>query len=212
MWQTLFCGTLLAATIGQAAEPPAFRWQRSVELPELTATTLVSVELDEHFHAATRYDWPDFRLRDDQEHNVGCLLDTVKDPSAKTIEKSWTVTKLTAKVSPETGLQVTFQLADNDPRPERLRIVTPLRDFEHQVQVESSADGAAWIPAGQPTLIFDYAKHIDARNVDVPVQAGDHRHFRLTIADITAEQESQLVELTRRLRGGQEPDRTERII
>lgn len=206
----IYGGMLLAVTISQAADPPVFHWQRSVELPELTATTLVSVELDEHFHAKTRSNWPDFRLRDEQGHNIGCLLDTVKDPSAKTIEKSWTVTKLTAKVSPETGLQVTFQLDEKDPQPEKFRIVTPLRDFEHQVQVETSADGTTWVPAGQPALIFDYAKHIDARNVDVPVQTGDHRHFRLKIADVTAEQESQLVEFTRRLRGGQELDRTER--
>jgi hypothetical protein len=103
-----------------------------------------------------------------------------------------------------------LSLGENDPPPHGVQILSPLRDFEHQVQVESSADGTTWRPAGEPALIFDYTRFVDARNVAVPMTGGDDRRFRLTIADVTAEQESQLLELHRRLRGNEETERSER--
>lgn len=206
----LCCFVLGWVSTASAADPPVFRWQRAVELPTLKETGVVSVELDEHFHAKTRLDWPDYRLRNDQDLNIGSVLVVAQETETRLTRQTWVVNKFRAQVSDEHGLQVDFTLEDKSPPPESFGIDTPLRDFEHQVRVESSADGVTWTAAGEPTLIFDYSKYIDARNVEIPVNGGDHRHFRLTIADITAEQETQLLELNRRLRGGQEAERTER--
>ncbi len=208
----LLFGLVSAAPLIATADddPPAFQWLRTVTLPELTETAPVAITLDEHFHSSTRVGWPDVRVRDEHEQNVGFVIEAAKQTEPKAATTQWPAASLKAQVHSENGLRVEITLGKDDPLPDAIRIITPLRDFEHQVQVESSADGQNWTTAGESTLIFDYSRFIDARNVVVSVAGGDHRHFRLTIADVTAEQESQLLELNRRLRGGQETDRTER--
>jgi hypothetical protein len=202
---------LLWTTTLVAAEPaPEFRWRRDVELPPITETALVAVPLDSHVFAHTRDGWPDVRLQTADGTATAFVVRPSTIEKTRTIRDFWVADQMAAKIDDEQGLQILLRLREKEPPPDGLRIVSPLRDFEHQVRVESSADEQTWQPAGEPTLIFDYTRFVDARNDVVPVKAGDHRHFRLTIADVTAEQESQLLELHRNLQGGAETDRTER--
>lgn len=201
---------LLSPLLSAAEDAPIFRWRRDIDLPEIAETTPVGVPLDSHFFHATRDGWPDVRLRDDRNESVGYLIRAAHDPKSRTIRQTWSAEQQAAKVNAAAGLQVDLVLRDKEPSPSGATIITPLRDFEHQVQVQFSDDGQTWTAAGPTALIFDYSKYVDARNVLVPFNAGNHRHFRLTIADVTAEQESQLLELHRRLRGSDEIDRTER--
>lgn len=204
-----FVLTLLSLLPCAAADAPVFRWQRGIELPELSETTAVAVPLDEPFYAATRDGWPDVRLYDAKGNIVSFLIRAATETKSRTDRRSWDAEQTSARVEPEGGLVVELALREKEPQPTGLRIVTPLRDFEHQVRVESSADGETWVSAGPPGVIFDYSRFVDARNDTAPFKAGDHRRFRFLIADVTAEQESQLLELHRRLRGA-EDERTER--
>ncbi|WLD14077.1 hypothetical protein [Planctellipticum variicoloris] len=205
-----FLLTLLSLLPCAAADAPGFRWQRDVSLPEITETTAVAVPLDEPFYAATRDRWPDVRLYDSKGNIVSFLIQPAMGTKTRTDRHSWAAEQTAARVEPEGGLVVELALREKEPQPTGLRIVTPLRDFEHQVRVESSADGTTWVSAGPPGVIFDYSRFVDARNDTVPFTAGDHRRFRFSITDVTAEQESQLLELHRRLQGGAETNRTER--
>lgn len=203
--------TLSSAMVASAAPAePVFRFVRDVEVSDITAVTPVAVPLDSHFFAETRENWPDVRLRTATGAAVGFVIRPATDVQSTTIRRTWTASQTGAKVDPERGLLVELQFGDKDPTPSGLRIITPLRDFEHQVRVETSADGETWIAAGEPTLIFDYSRYVAARNDVVPITPGDHRHVRFQIEDITAEQESLLLELHQRLRGGTETERTER--
>jgi hypothetical protein len=201
---------LLAPTVAVAQEVPAYRWLREVDLPEISKTTLVAAPLDSHFFEFTRESWPDVRLRNEQGEAIASIIRAVKVGKPRSVRQFWPAEQLSAKVTEAVGLQVEFDLRPKEPIPSGIRIVTPLRDFEHQVQVESSADGQTWKSAGPSTVIFDYTRHVDARSDLVSLNADNHRRFRITIADLTAEQDSQLMELQRRLRGGEEVDRTER--
>ncbi len=192
------------------AEEPIFRWLRPVQLPELKAAAPIGIPLDEQVHAETRNTWPDLRVRDAKGGNVGFVIEKLKDFEPHPVTKQWAVASQSVKISPEFGMRVQIALDKDDPLPDALVIQTRMRDFELQVQVESTANGKDWTPAGAPVLIFDYSRFIEARNLVLPVSAGDHRTFRLTIGDITAEQENQLLELTRRLSDGREVERTER--
>lgn len=191
---------------------PTFRWMREIHLPEISNTSLVSVPLDSHFFEFTRENWPDVRLRNMDGDAIGWTIQTVKTGKSRMIRRFWPVEKLTAQVTEAAGLQVYFECAVKDPLPSGVRILTPLRDFEHQVQIESSVDGQSWVAASSPGVIFDYSRHVDARSDLVPVNAGDHRRFRVTITDLTAEQDSLLLEFQRRLHGSEEIDRTERSL
>lgn len=200
--------TLLPAIV-VASDNPVYHWQCDVDLPEMTATTPVGIPLDSHFFHATRDGWPDVRVRDDHNDSVAFLIRTARDFKTTTTRQTWAAEQNAAKVDAAIGLQVDLTLRDKDSLPQGIRIITPLRDFEHQVRVEVSSDGQSWTSAGPATLIFDYSRFVDARNDLVPLPSGDHRHFRLTVEDVTAEQESQLLELHRQLSGSKETSRTE---
>jgi hypothetical protein len=86
-----------------------------------------------------------------------------------------------------------------------------LRNFEQRVRVEASADGEQWEPAGNEMVIFDYSRYMDVRNDSVSFPETGRRHFRIVIDDVTVEQESELLALTRRLQGAEETERTEKV-
>ena len=52
---------------------------------------------------------------------------------------------------------------------------------------------------------------MDVANHDVPLPKNRHRRFRIIVREVTALQESQLMELTRRVRAGKETEREEII-
>ena len=65
-------------------------------------------------------------------------------------------------------------------------------------------------------MIFDYSQFMDVRNDSLELapantDGGLVAHLRILIDDVTKEQQSQLLELTRRLHGEKETDRSERV-
>ena len=109
-------------------------------------------------------------------------------------------------------MEITLHLEQNEPQPHGLRLVTPLHDFEQRVRVFSSPDGKSWQPIGEETVIFDYSQFMDVSSDTVAFPTGSDRYFRIVIDNVTQELESQLKELTRRLRGNEETRRDERIV
>src|SRR5262249_26261559 len=112
------------------------------------------------------------------------------------------------------GLEITVERDEDDkhPRPNGLSLITPLRNFEQRVRVYTSDDGKDWQPAGDEAVIFDYSRYMDVRSDSVPFPETARRHFRIVVDDVTAEQQSQLVALTRRLQGADETERTEQVV
>lgn len=205
---TCLAGAGSAAT-GSAAEPES-HWQRAVEAPTVTEASLVAVPLDAHFYRATRDGWPDVWLLDSAGQPQAFEIRVAHAAKSHMQRTVWPANRERASVKADTGLQIEIALRERDPVPTGIQIQTPLQNFENQVTVETSADGETWERAGEPVLIFDYQQFIDARNDLVPFAAGDHRRFRITISDVTAEQESRLIELHRELQSGAEVKRVER--
>lgn len=200
-------GGLAVVAIG--AEPQ-FRWMRPIELPAVSEVSLFAAPLDSAVYSATRDGLPDLRTQDSSGKPVAMLLRKATATKDRTIRKTWPATIGAARMQDDGGLTVEWSLGEKDPAPQGLRILTPLRDFEHQVRVEASADGKTWEPIAPATVIFDYSQYVDARNDSLAIEPGERRHFRITVDDVTAEQQNQLLELERHLRGGEEIDRTER--
>ena len=200
---------LLAGFVtANAGEPDRFRWQRLIDLPEVTSMQLVAIPLDSHFYSATRADRNDVRLLNNKSEVTGFVIHAAREKANRSVRKFWPAIQKSATVD-SAGLHVEFELAASDPIPEGIRIRTSLRDFEHQVQIDSSADGTSWVPTGPPTLIFDYSQHVDARNDLLPIGRTNHRLFRLTIEKVTAYLESQVMQLRQNFENGQQADRSE---
>ncbi|WP_373652082.1 hypothetical protein [Schlesneria sp. DSM 10557] len=210
-WLSGLLGILLASTIVMAdgTRHHEYRWQRTLELPEHDQTSLFRLPLDVQFHDATRKDWPDVRVVNEQQQPVPFVIRATKDGKSHSIRHFWRGTISNARLDSAEGLKIEVQLGEKELVPNGLRILTPLKDFEHQVHVESSENGTMWRPLGAASLIFDYSRYVDARNVFVPFERTDHRHFRLIIKDVTAEQQQLLLELNRRLKGNEEVERVE---
>lgn len=214
----LFClavQTLVSAATAGAA--PNLRYAKSIASPALEKEELVSVALDGDVYAATQDGLPDVRVLDASDGETAFILRPATETKSTKIRKTWSARKPKIKLLDGDGLEITVELNEKDPSPRGMRLVTPLTNFEQQVQVFSSPDGQDWTPILEEGLIFDYSQFMDVRNdaLEFPVApagaATGWRHFRIVIDDVTKEQQSQLMELTRRLRGEDETDRSERV-
>jgi hypothetical protein len=203
---------LLAAIAASAfAAEPAFRYSKPLELPALQQDELLAVSLDRDVYAATREGLPDIRILTDGNMETSYLLRRVTITKAQSTRDYWAARTRSVRPLEDGGLEIILRLEREDPRPDGLRIVTPLRNFEQRVRVFSSEDGENWQPVGEDGVIFDYSQYMDFGNGDVSFPPSDRRNFRIVIDDVTREQESQLMNLTRQLRGGEEVRREERI-
>ncbi|HEY2251028.1 MAG TPA: hypothetical protein VGH74_08200, partial [Planctomycetaceae bacterium] len=190
-----------------------FQFAQDVKAPPRQQEELLSIVLDTDVFAATQDSLADVRLIDGQGKPIPYLLRKVQTTRARAARTAWPAVQLTAKPLDNGGLEitVTFDEDDKRPHPNGLSIISPLRNFEQRVRVYTSADGQEWEPAGEEAVIFDYSRYIDVRNNDVPFRETSRRHFRIVIDDVTAEQQSELMALTRRLRGADETERTESV-
>ncbi len=201
-----------------AAEQPQLRYSKPLVLPTLEQEELVAVPLDSDIYEATQDSLSDLRILTDDDVEVSNLLRKVVTTRSTTFHNYWAAKKPAVEPLPNGGLQITLQLEKDDPQPSGLRLNSSLRNFRHHVRIESSVDDQNWQPLVTDGLIFDYSQFMDVRNVELPLPPSDDsstadkpRHFRITIDDVTQEQESQLLELTRRIAGDQEKERLESI-
>jgi len=195
------------AAPARAAE--AWQFQRDV-VCSVSEETLIAVPLDADIYAATRIDFPDIRLQSARGASVPFLIRKPQDVQPQIVrERSWTARNPQLRPLEAGGLEITLTLDADDPVPDGLTLVTPLRDFEQRVRLETSSNGLDWQPAGAEHLLFDYARFMEVRQVEIPFPDTRDRQIRLLIDSVTAEQESELLELTRNLRGTDETNRSE---
>ncbi len=207
----LLCAHLMLGVTSSPASEPEFLFSRAVTTPAMSQVELLAAPLDTAVFEATKDGLPDMRLIDGQGGAVPYLLRKTQTTHVGTVRKTWTARQPAARPLEGGGLEITVQLEEEEPRPNGLTLVSPLKNFEQRVRVYSSATGEQWKPAAEETLIFDYSRYMDVRRDHVQFRETRDRHFRIVIDDITSEQESELLALTRRLRGVEETGREERV-
>jgi len=193
-----------------SAREPGFQFMRPVKLPSLEQEELISVPFDSAVYDATQAGLEDLRLRNDAHEAVPFLVRQRKTARTQTVRRKWTAETMTAQPLDEGGLEIHVTLDRDDPAPNGLTLVTPLDNFEKRIRVETSADGQTWQEVAQSTL-FDYSRYVDVRKDSVSFPKTDRRHVRIRIDNVTVDQESQLLELTRQLEGAKEINRQERV-
>ncbi len=203
---------LLLTSSLAAGQPQAFRFSREVRMGEIEREELVAVMLDADVYAHTRDRLPDLRLIDATGREVPFLLEQATETRRQTVRNRWTIRPESLTPLDDGGMQIDLALDPQDPQPSGLTVETPLRDFEHRLRVFGSDDGATWESLVPDALIFDYSRFMDVRSRELRMPENDYRRFRVVIDTVTAEQESELMELTRRLRGDEEVERVERVL
>jgi len=199
------------------ADEPGFQFSKEVKAPPRKQEELLAIRLDSEVFASTQDGLADVRLLDGDGKAVPYLLRKLQTTRARATRTTWPARQLTARPLEDGGLEITVRLDEGDeddqrPHPNGLRLVSPLRNFEQRVRVYTSTDGQEWERAGEEAVIFDYSRYMDVRSDSVSFPETTARHFRIVIDDVTLEQQSELLALTRRLRGTEETERTEQVM
>jgi hypothetical protein len=202
----LFPGPLIAAACAQAT---AFRYYRDIEMSPLKQEELVAITPDRDIFHYTRAGHPDLRILDSRNIEVPYVLEKMTE--TRTVhERHTTPTKdISLREKPGGGLEVEVTQDDKYPLAEGIRFITPLANYQQRVQVSGTSDGKNWQSLANDVLIFDYSRYMDVSNQEVALPGNRFRRFRIAISNTTADQESQLLELTRRLKGREESERIE---
>lgn len=203
---------VLAATCVANAEEPSFQFRKEISAVGKAEETLVSVALDSDVYAATQIGLADVRVQDASGKAIPFVIRKSRTVKSQTVHRhTWTARLFKVRPLADNGLEITLTLDKDDPAPNGLRLISELKNFEQRVRVLTSVDGENWEPAGNEAIIFDYSRYMDFRNDQVPFPSTTRKHVRVIIDDVTSDQQSELLELTRRLRGAKETERTERI-
>ena len=200
---------LLCCTVTAGAEDP-LGWKKPIGFPEgkLAQQELVAVPLDAVAYSRCSEELDDLRILDAAGTEVPYRLLKRSENRERTIEKTWSAENLSLKPLAD-GLDIRFSLDDDDPQPTSLQIETPLKNFEQRVRVFCLADEQETLLADD--AIFDYSQYMDVRRVDLPLNKNSFRSFRIMIDQLTSEQESHILNLTRNLQGETEQSRQERF-
>lgn len=193
------------------AEDPAyfFKYSRPFEIEETDPGELFAVALDSDVYAATRNGFPDVRLLDGEQRLVPFLIRSIAETRTRLVRKTWTAVNPELKPLDNNGMEIRLTLGKDDPVPDGLRFSTPMKNFEQQVRVFAIADGFEHTLVNG-ALIFDYSQLMDVRRTEVALPESDTREFRVVVNMLTPQQESELLELSRSLKGGTEEGRTEK--
>lgn len=209
-WLTglIFLATCLPCT---ADETPPFRYYKAISLDALDEEALVDATLDREIYRETQAQFADVRVMDDRGREVSYVIERAVERRTKTSRHWWRAENVDLTLGDDNALEISVRLDERDPAAEGIRLVTPLSNFEQSVSVAGSNDGRTWKTLVDEAVVFDYSQYMDVSNREIVLPKNAFRRFRIVIDRVTAEQESQLLELTRRLRGDREEERKERV-
>ncbi len=221
---TLLSGLLLSGCLTTACradedapsipvpEVSEFRSERPVQLPSVTQPTLFRIPFDSELHRDTREGWPDVQIRDQNSQSVPFIIQEARESdTAKTSLREWAADQFSLRPLDGDALEIRITLRPEDPQPDGLRLITPLIDFEHRIQVfDAGVDPP--VPLCDDAMIFDYSQFMDVRRTDVDLRKGTSRQLTIRVDQLTQDQQSALTELTRTFSHATETGRTERSL
>lgn len=214
-------GVALALVLGSmssAQELEPARFSAPLELPSVEKTSLANLILESRIYAEGSRGMVDLRLFDSKDNLVAFVVRQRigQRQERTTINRSIASPEL--KFLEANGLEISFSIEpEKSPGPlTSLLIRTGLREFERRANLEWDQGKGEWVKLASDVLLYDYSSVIDLRNLEIrlpqPITIRQLSKFRLTIDKVTEAQESQVVELTRRLRGASEEYREERLL
>jgi Protein of unknown function (DUF3999) len=201
---------LIAAMLVPYVTAQQPRFFKGIDAGNLKQEEILAPLLDSDVYSGTGDGFPDLRVLDDKGNEVPFLLQKVTETRTVSVRQTAPAKDLSLRELKEGGLEIQASKDEKLPPAEGISLVTPLSNYQQQVQVSGSSDGRSWQTLVPDALIFDHSRYMDVGNHQVALPQNRYSHFRLIIRDVTSNQESELLELTRRLRSGKETERVER--
>lgn len=199
---------------GPVCSAVEFRFIRPILVPKTEdgGVALVSVTLPDDVYAAAKEDFADVRILDPDGREIPRMIRKAFSQEEVTVRRYETLypgAAVDLTPHPQGELEVVLRVPDDHPPVEGLRIGTPLTNFEQTVRVFTSKDGTEWQVLVEDAVICDYSQWMDVRNLDIAFPRRALRHLRVVFSSPSIERESELREIVRRMRGGQETERSE---
>ncbi len=204
----LFCWGI---TPVNSAEP-AFRFSRHVLTTENPQEELLAIQLDSKIFDATQSSLADVQLLDATGKLVPYLIRKCETTQSRKKRITFKPKQLSVKPLDTGSLEITVVLDKKVPHAMGLKFISPLKNFEHRVRVYTSTDANNWEQIGNESIIFDYSQFIDVRNDTVSFPETASRIIRIVVDDITREQESEMLILTRQLNNNSQIKRSEKTV
>jgi hypothetical protein len=202
-----------AAAPGLAADPAALRFVKDLDRSPSAEEQIAAVTLDAETYAATRSGLADLRIFDAQDAEAPYLMERMTETRREQVRRPCAGRVVSLDEKEGGRIEIRLRLDDKAPAAEGLTIRTPLRDYQRRVRVFGSEDeGTTWRPLGGEALIFDYSRFMDIGNSEIPLAENRDRQFRVVVDQVTDQQQSPFVQLTRELRGGVERKRIEQTV
>lgn len=209
-FRNLLCLTVVTFSAVNLSAQDQQAQERPIQRADSNETELLAVPLDSDAYELLTPSMQDIRVVDSQQHELAYVVRERTQSSDKSVQHSWMVRNPRLQPSAETGLIIEFDLDRDDPTPTELTIQTPLSDFEQNVQLFALMSGAS-TPLVNGELIFDYQRYMNVRRTTIQIPPTSARSFRLVVGQLTSEQESLLLDLTRELRTGEPVTQQERV-
>lgn len=179
----------------------AFRWSRPVEGAPVTQTTVVAVPFDAAVFASTADDFRDLRLLNDAGVETPRAVEKLRAVRQHSVQHAVAAKPVALKELPDNRIEAVFELMPTNAVADGFSVTTPLRDFQHNVKVEGSADGVEWTTLVAEAPLLDYTRYMDVRHLEVQLPANSCRHFKLTISNVTEEQAQPFTHLMKQTGG-----------
>lgn len=167
-----------------------------IQFPSLAREEIVAVTLNSNVFACSRDNYTDLQVRDDTDHAVPAVLETLSTRTHTIVQRDSPVSAPQAREMDNQALELTFSLLPNVTPPTGLTVDTPLRDFRQRVRVEGSQDGAAWQVLVDGAVLYDLSRFVDVRQCNVSWNANTCRRFRVTFFDATRDRPDDVREVT----------------
>jgi hypothetical protein len=205
------CLLLASASQSLAAQPGEFRFHKDIERRDGKTESIVAVALDADVCAAARSGFSDLRVFDAEGKETPFLLEEAVETLTRTIRGECR-SRVASLKERNDGIEVVVQLDDDAPPADGLAVFTPLLNYERRVRVFGGKGGNDWHLLVDNGLVFDYSRYMDVSNREIRLPKNDCRQLRVVVSGISDEKESPFLELTRRYRGGNESERTEKVV
>ena len=195
----VFILTVLLTAIApmMRADESRFQFVREVSAPE--AEGIGSVTLDEPLYETIASDYRDLRVFREREGEVvewPYLVERVSRGAVKAPSSLLPNEMVSSDENPDGSIETVVQLKKDAGGAVRLRIETPLRDFEKSVDVYGSLDKTNWEPLLEGELIFDRERFVDFRYTELKLPVNEFTSYKVVIANATDEQRSSVREVT----------------
>lgn len=206
--RTLVC-LLWCVALPAAGGPVAYRYGKPIERTPAVQEEIVVVPLDSPVYAASRDGFPDLRVVDDSGAETPFLVEKVQETRSEP-GRVWHGAEVASlRNLGDNRMEILVRLEKDAPAADGLSVFTPLKNYEHRVKVYGSQDGKDWEALAE-SAIYDYSRHMDLDNRDVPLPPNACRQFKMVFEEATESRESEFLDLSRRSRRGEELERSER--